>query len=245
MILGTLKKVSDSNGIYFDRDTETEDDSDIEIVGERKPTGWAYVGSHNFTMAAWGSFMEKSTPFTPIFSVSAPAYSSNVTCSPKPRWLTTSWVSWFHCIARRMQTLLFAGNDHLQAMQRIVANHGWDYFHLSSRNVLTLALRFKASRFTFRTSSTRLFNCSYQLYKHPSIYPNRYHFRRPQDPCSVNEWMYVHVLQCQDHPCQVSVNIPVWFLTLLLARKWGECWGRTPKARRRSRLVSSWRTPTY
>jgi len=69
MILGTLKKVSDSNGIYFDGDTETEDDSDIEIVGERKPTGWAYVGSHNFTMAAWGSFMEKSTPFTPIFSV--------------------------------------------------------------------------------------------------------------------------------------------------------------------------------
>jgi tyrosyl-DNA phosphodiesterase-1 len=70
MILGTLKPVRNNKGIHFDGDTETEDDSDIEIIGGKKPTGWAYVGSHNFTVSAWGSYQEKSTSFTPVFSVS-------------------------------------------------------------------------------------------------------------------------------------------------------------------------------
>lgn len=69
MIIGTLKAVRGNKGISFDGDTDTEGDSDIEIVGERTPTGWAYIGSHNFTTSAWGSFGEKSTPFNPIFSV--------------------------------------------------------------------------------------------------------------------------------------------------------------------------------
>jgi tyrosyl-DNA phosphodiesterase 1 len=69
MIIGTLKPVPSDNGLYFDGDTDDDSDSDIEILEEIQPTGWAYVGSHNFTMSAWGSFMEKSTQFSPIFSV--------------------------------------------------------------------------------------------------------------------------------------------------------------------------------
>ena len=50
--------------------TESESgDGDSDIV-ERKVTGWVYVGSHNFTTAAWGSFQAKSTAFSPVFAVS-------------------------------------------------------------------------------------------------------------------------------------------------------------------------------
>lgn len=79
MILGTLRRKlpsSSSKGKAKDDEdedgsvTESEsDDGDSDIV-ERKVTGWVYVGSHNFTTAAWGSFQAKSTTFTPIFAVS-------------------------------------------------------------------------------------------------------------------------------------------------------------------------------
>jgi hypothetical protein len=79
MILGTLRrKPPPSNAKGKARGGEDEDDSvtesesedgDSDIV-ERKVTGWVYVGSHNFTAAAWGSFQAKSTAFTPVFAVS-------------------------------------------------------------------------------------------------------------------------------------------------------------------------------
>jgi hypothetical protein len=79
MILGTLRRkppLSSAKGkatCEEDEDdsvTESEsDDGDSDIV-ERKVTGWVYVGSHNFTTAAWGSFQAKSTAFTPVFAVS-------------------------------------------------------------------------------------------------------------------------------------------------------------------------------
>lgn len=79
MILGMLRRkplLSNTKGKA--RDDENEDDSvtesesddgDSDIV-ERKVTGWVYVGSHNFTAAAWGSYQAKSTAFTPVFAVS-------------------------------------------------------------------------------------------------------------------------------------------------------------------------------
>ena len=78
MILGTLRRKSSYSGDRGrttgegDDDSVTEsesDDGDSDIV-ERKVTGWVYVGSHNFTTAAWGSFQAKSTAFSPIFAVS-------------------------------------------------------------------------------------------------------------------------------------------------------------------------------
>ena len=79
MILGTLRRkppLSNTKGKA--KDGEDEDDSVTESEGdegdsdivERKVTGWVYVGSHNFTTAAWGSFQAKSTAFTPVFAVS-------------------------------------------------------------------------------------------------------------------------------------------------------------------------------
>ena len=92
MILGTLRRQpppSSSKGKARDDEDEDEsvtesegDDGDSEII-ERKVTGWAYVGSHNFTAAAWGSFQAKSTAFTPVFAVSLRA--------PRPLWC-----SWFY-----------------------------------------------------------------------------------------------------------------------------------------------------
>ena len=89
MILGTLRrkpplsnpkeKVNDAE---YEDDSVTEpesDDEDSDIV-ERKVTGWVYVGSHNFTAAAWGSFQAKSTAFTPIFAVSLYAPRHVVLC---------------------------------------------------------------------------------------------------------------------------------------------------------------------
>lgn len=79
MILGTLRRKLPPSGAGGkttgedgdDSPTESEsDDGDSDIV-ERKVTGWAYVGSHNFTTAAWGSFQAKSTSFTPVFAVSS------------------------------------------------------------------------------------------------------------------------------------------------------------------------------
>ena len=79
MILGTLqRKPTLSNtkgkakGDEDEDDSVTESDSDDEDseILERKVTGWVYVGSHNFTAAAWGSFQAKSTAFTPVFAVS-------------------------------------------------------------------------------------------------------------------------------------------------------------------------------
>lgn len=79
MILGTLRRKpppsntkgkANGDGDEDDSVTESEgDDGDSDIV-ERKVTGWVYVGSHNFTTAAWGSFQAKSTAFTPVFAVS-------------------------------------------------------------------------------------------------------------------------------------------------------------------------------
>lgn len=79
MILGTLRRkpplLSAQGNAAGDEDeddsvTESEnDDDDLDVV-ERKVTGWVYVGSHNFTTAAWGSFQAKSTSFTPVFAVS-------------------------------------------------------------------------------------------------------------------------------------------------------------------------------
>jgi len=79
MILGTLqRKPSPSSSKGKAKEVEDEDDSvtesesedgDSDIV-ERRVTGWVYVGSHNFTTAAWGSFQAKSTAFTPVFAVS-------------------------------------------------------------------------------------------------------------------------------------------------------------------------------
>lgn len=79
MILGTLRRKppsSSSKGKEKDDGdadgsvTESESDDGDEDVVERKVTGWVYVGSHNFTAAAWGSFQAKSTAFTPVFAVS-------------------------------------------------------------------------------------------------------------------------------------------------------------------------------
>jgi len=79
MILGTLRrKPPPSNTKGKAKDDENEDDSVTESEGddgdsdivERKVTGWVYVGSHNFTAAAWGGFQAKSTTFTPVFAVS-------------------------------------------------------------------------------------------------------------------------------------------------------------------------------
>lgn len=82
MILGTLRrKLPPSNTKGKAKDNQVEDDSvtesesdggDSDIV-ERKVASWVYVGSHNFTAAAWGSFQAKSTAFTPIFAVSSRA----------------------------------------------------------------------------------------------------------------------------------------------------------------------------
>jgi hypothetical protein len=79
MILGTLRRKPSlssakgkvtSNKDEDDSVTESEsDDGDSDIV-ERKVTGWVYVGSHNFTAAAWGGFQAKSTAFSPVFAVS-------------------------------------------------------------------------------------------------------------------------------------------------------------------------------
>ena len=77
MILGMLRRkppLSNAKGkvAHGDEDdsvTESESDGDLDIV-ERKVTGWVYVGSHNFTTAAWGSFQAKSTAFNPVFAVS-------------------------------------------------------------------------------------------------------------------------------------------------------------------------------
>jgi hypothetical protein len=78
MILGTLGRKPllpsvKGKTAQEDRDesvTESESDGGDSDVVERKVTGWVYVGSHNFTTAAWGSFQAKSTKFTPVFSVS-------------------------------------------------------------------------------------------------------------------------------------------------------------------------------
>jgi tyrosyl-DNA phosphodiesterase-1 len=91
MILGTLrrkpplssaKRKAKGDEDEDDSVTESEsDDGDSDIV-ERKVTGWVYVGSHNFTAAAWGSFQAKSTAFTPVFAVSLRP--------PRPFWC--SWL---------------------------------------------------------------------------------------------------------------------------------------------------------
>ena len=84
MILGTLRRTPPlsnargkavDNGDEDDSVTESESDGDSDIV-ERKVKGWVYVGSHNFTAAAWGSFQAKSTAFTPVFAVSPRASKS-------------------------------------------------------------------------------------------------------------------------------------------------------------------------
>lgn len=89
MILGTLRRKSSLPGakektIGEDEDdsvTESEsDDGDSDIV-ERKVTGWVYMGSHNFTAAAWGGFQAKSTAFSPVFAVSPPQSHSETACS--------------------------------------------------------------------------------------------------------------------------------------------------------------------
>jgi hypothetical protein len=80
MILGTLRRKPPRSGAKGRATGEDEDDSmtesesedaDSDIV-ERKVRGWVYVGSHNFTSAAWGGFQAKSTAFSPVFAVSPP-----------------------------------------------------------------------------------------------------------------------------------------------------------------------------
>lgn len=82
MILGTLRRkppLSDTKGkakddqVEDDSVTESESDSGDSDIVERRVTSWVYVGSHNFTAAAWGSFQAKSTAFTPTFAVSSRA----------------------------------------------------------------------------------------------------------------------------------------------------------------------------
>ena len=80
MILGTLRrklplssaKEETTGEDGDDSVTESESDAGDSDIVERKVTGWVYVGSHNFTAAAWGSFQAKSTGFSPIFAVSPP-----------------------------------------------------------------------------------------------------------------------------------------------------------------------------
>ncbi|KAF7292580.1 hypothetical protein MIND_01155500 [Mycena indigotica] len=77
MILGTLPKrvgalaVEDDSETESDTESETESDDDIEIV-EAKPTppphAWMYVGSHNFTAAAWGKL--GGSGFNPVLTIS-------------------------------------------------------------------------------------------------------------------------------------------------------------------------------
>ena len=47
--------------------SETEDDTDDEIQIVEPATGWAYIGSHNFTPSAWGTLSGSS--FNPILNV--------------------------------------------------------------------------------------------------------------------------------------------------------------------------------
>ena len=79
MIIGTLRRkppLSNTKGKVKgsededDSVTESESNDESSDIVERKVTGWVYVGSHNFTAAAWGNFQAKSTAFTPVFSVS-------------------------------------------------------------------------------------------------------------------------------------------------------------------------------
>lgn len=85
MILGTLRRKPPLSGAKGkakcdededDSTTESDGDNGDSDIVERKVTGWVYVGSHNFTTAAWGSFQAKSTEFTPVFAVSLRASGS-------------------------------------------------------------------------------------------------------------------------------------------------------------------------
>ncbi|KAK7055265.1 tyrosyl-DNA phosphodiesterase-domain-containing protein [Favolaschia claudopus] len=70
MILGTLRGPPEPES-----DTETDSDSefassDVEVIEpekERRPHGWLYVGSHNFTASAWGTL--SGSGFNPVLNV--------------------------------------------------------------------------------------------------------------------------------------------------------------------------------
>ncbi|KIM27072.1 hypothetical protein M408DRAFT_330219 [Serendipita vermifera MAFF 305830] len=88
MILGLWKPKSNRTGsiaasmskgkgkrdapIEIDLDEEEEEeeseDQDIEVI-EPEAAGWLYVGSHNFTPSAWGTFPDTATGFTPILNI--------------------------------------------------------------------------------------------------------------------------------------------------------------------------------
>lgn len=67
-------------------DSETETDTDNETEGgnaarSKKPLGWAYVGSHNFTPSAWGTL--SGSGFSPVLNVCYSAlfsFATRVTC---------------------------------------------------------------------------------------------------------------------------------------------------------------------
>ncbi|EEB97729.1 hypothetical protein MPER_02893, partial [Moniliophthora perniciosa FA553] len=63
-MLTTFAEKNSSNQTASEVDSETEDDSDIEIIGTS--LGWAYIGSHNFTPSAWGTLSGSS--FNPIWN---------------------------------------------------------------------------------------------------------------------------------------------------------------------------------
>jgi tyrosyl-DNA phosphodiesterase-1 len=85
MILATLRgpPQDDTDPEATDSDTDPDatdpDSSDIEVVEikpkrteadeeeKRKPHGWIYVGSHNFTPSTWGSMT--GSGFSPVLTV--------------------------------------------------------------------------------------------------------------------------------------------------------------------------------
>ncbi|KAI3619979.1 tyrosyl-dna phosphodiesterase domain protein [Moniliophthora roreri] len=64
-MLATFAENNGSNQTADGEDSETEDDSDIEII--ETSTGWAYIGSHNFTPSAWGTLSGSS--FNPVMNI--------------------------------------------------------------------------------------------------------------------------------------------------------------------------------
>ncbi|KAJ7459408.1 tyrosyl-DNA phosphodiesterase-domain-containing protein [Mycena galericulata] len=64
MILGTLR-VPEKDPDSTESDTESE--SEVELVEPKKPHAWLYVGSHNFTASAWGTL--SGSGFNPVLNV--------------------------------------------------------------------------------------------------------------------------------------------------------------------------------
>lgn len=123
MIIAMLQdNPSSSKKRKEEESSETEDDSDDEIQVVEPASGWAYVGSHNFTPSAWGTLSGSS--FNPILNVRllCPIAVHRFIFRDRSLIMRSAW--YFYWKMKKTQIVLHVFNDRPRSIHPRTS-HGW------------------------------------------------------------------------------------------------------------------------